>query len=191
MREGGWGDGVPSDAVCLPKSPLGVMQPGSPGDCCPLSACPWEVIDSFLVLLCWRAQLQLYPLHCLSQLVSCLSLLPFRISPPPHQGRGGARLPGAKLLDGVKPQHYPRWILSSKSRPDQANSDLQTTPRVTPKSTLALLVTDCQSLAIAHPDPQIPASLSTRRTNSKHTSLASHNYICIFCPQISTGYRLY
>lgn len=32
MRAGEWGD-AHSDGVCLPKSPLGVMQPGSPGDC--------------------------------------------------------------------------------------------------------------------------------------------------------------
>ena len=79
-----WGD-VQSDGVCLPKSPLRVMEPCFPGDGC-TPACRWEVGNEFLVLLCLHVWLLLYLLNCLYLNPRVFSLLLFRFSPPSHWG---------------------------------------------------------------------------------------------------------
>jgi len=89
---------VQSDGVCLPKSPLHMMEPCCPGDGW-TSACHWEAVNEFLVLLCLCAHLLLYPLNCLYLNPQIFSFLLFQLSPPSHQRGVGERLPG------VKPQH--------------------------------------------------------------------------------------
>lgn len=44
-----------SDCICVPKSPLLMMRPSSPGDGW-TPACPWEAVKEFLVLLCTCAE---------------------------------------------------------------------------------------------------------------------------------------
>lgn len=87
MRGGEWGD-AQSDGVCLPKSPLGVRQPGFPGAgwtsiCLLMGRNGFTPCSALLAYTASAVPMTLPSPH----LGSFLSPVPFCISAPPHQGR--------------------------------------------------------------------------------------------------------
>ena len=77
------------------------MEPCFPGDGW-TPACPWEVVNEFLVLLCLHARLLLYLLNC--SYLNPWVLHSFPILPPSLWVRGSEQLRGAWLPAGIKPQ---------------------------------------------------------------------------------------
>ena len=90
-EEEGSEEHVCSDGVYLPKSLSHMIKPCFPGGGW-TSACQWEAVNEFVILLL------LCLLNCLYLSPQVSSLLPFQFFPPSHCG--------AELPAGVKPQHW-------------------------------------------------------------------------------------